>query len=230
MDDSTHLAAQTIVALALTYGVHSTMLIGAVWLAHRLGRITSHALSERMWKLSALLGLATAPLQIMLGLPSLNVTLPVRLSAGNVHLSSVAEQPDPQTHESESGLGTAGPRQIDNQEQHHDLERRVVTSGNTRSLNTEQLHPTETPLSDVHGPGLREGSPSAVSLSDDPIPTPPVRNSLSSASSLDATLSDVAMASPANTQASPTHARHMPSVDARSAATGNRLLVCQSAR
>lgn len=53
--------------LAATYLAHSTLLIGGTWLVVKLCRVRSHALAERLWKLAAVLGLATAPLQIGAG-------------------------------------------------------------------------------------------------------------------------------------------------------------------
>jgi beta-lactamase regulating signal transducer with metallopeptidase domain len=52
--------------LAFTYLLHSTLLLGGAWLIVRKGRVRSEALKERVWKLAAVLGLVTAPLQLLL--------------------------------------------------------------------------------------------------------------------------------------------------------------------
>jgi beta-lactamase regulating signal transducer with metallopeptidase domain len=64
--------------LASTYLLHSTLLLGGVWLIVRPGRIRSEALKERLWKLAAVLGLVTAPLQFVL-----NVSQPFELTWAN---------------------------------------------------------------------------------------------------------------------------------------------------
>ncbi|MBL8848581.1 MAG: M56 family metallopeptidase [Planctomycetaceae bacterium] len=55
--------AANVVALLATYALHSSLLLGAVWLAAALGRLTSAPLLEWLWKLAALVPLVTAPLQ-----------------------------------------------------------------------------------------------------------------------------------------------------------------------
>ena len=62
--------AQAVLALATTYLMHSTILLGGVWLLVRLSRTSSHTLEEKLWKLAAVLGLLTAPLQLSLGWPT----------------------------------------------------------------------------------------------------------------------------------------------------------------
>src|SRR3990172_13082937 len=52
-----------VAALAVTYVVHSTILIGLAWTAIRVFRLTSPALRERLWKGAAVAGLLTTPLQ-----------------------------------------------------------------------------------------------------------------------------------------------------------------------
>jgi beta-lactamase regulating signal transducer with metallopeptidase domain len=59
--------APAIVTLATTYLLHSTLLLGGTWLAVRSRRLRSETLKEQLWKLSAMLGLFTAPLQLGLG-------------------------------------------------------------------------------------------------------------------------------------------------------------------
>ena len=56
-----------VVSLAAAYLVHSTILLTAAWAATKALRIRSHALLELIWKAAAVLGLVTAPLQLMLG-------------------------------------------------------------------------------------------------------------------------------------------------------------------
>jgi len=69
--------AQSVLVVAGTYLLHSTMLLAAVWLVLKLGRVRSHALAERLWKMAAILGLVTAPVQLALGWssPVFDVTL-----------------------------------------------------------------------------------------------------------------------------------------------------------
>jgi beta-lactamase regulating signal transducer with metallopeptidase domain len=59
--------APATLTLATTYLLHSTLLLGGTWLAIRTGRIRSERLKERLWKLSAVLALVTAPLELELG-------------------------------------------------------------------------------------------------------------------------------------------------------------------
>src|SRR3990172_10209485 len=54
-----------VAALAVTYLVHSTILIGLAWTAIRVFRLTSPALCERLWKGAAVAGLLTTPLQFL---------------------------------------------------------------------------------------------------------------------------------------------------------------------
>ena len=55
---------------AATYLLHSTLLLGAVWLWFRLREPTSHALREVVWKLAAVGGIVTASLQLGLQIES----------------------------------------------------------------------------------------------------------------------------------------------------------------
>ncbi|MFO1093142.1 MAG: M56 family metallopeptidase [Planctomycetaceae bacterium] len=64
MPSNPHVAA-TIVALVATYALHSTLLLGGVWLAFAVTRSRSAVLQERLWKLAALAPLLTAPLQLL---------------------------------------------------------------------------------------------------------------------------------------------------------------------
>jgi beta-lactamase regulating signal transducer with metallopeptidase domain len=77
--------------LATTYLLHSTLLLGGTWLAVRTGRIRSEALKERLWKLSAVLALVTAPLQLGLGFspPTLD------LAFGGTSISERLSEPIP---------------------------------------------------------------------------------------------------------------------------------------
>ncbi len=55
-------------AWLLTYAIHSTLLIGAVWLLVRRGVIRSHHLQDTFWKAALLGGLLTATAQTALGI------------------------------------------------------------------------------------------------------------------------------------------------------------------
>lgn len=65
----------------VTYFVHSSLLLGAVWLVHR--RLP--ALSETLWKTALLGGLLTATIQVGFGVESLS---------GTVHLATTTGAPD----------------------------------------------------------------------------------------------------------------------------------------
>ena len=69
--------AQSVVVLAGTYLLHSTVLLAGAWLLVKVGRVRSHVLAERLWKMAAVLGLVTVPLQVVLGWssPIFDVTL-----------------------------------------------------------------------------------------------------------------------------------------------------------
>jgi len=69
--------AQWVVVVAGTYLLHSTILLAGAWLVMRMGRVRSHVLTERLWKMAAVLGLVTAPIQVALGWssPIFDVTL-----------------------------------------------------------------------------------------------------------------------------------------------------------
>ncbi|HET9157846.1 MAG TPA: HEAT repeat domain-containing protein, partial [Myxococcaceae bacterium] len=56
------------VAWLLTYAVHSTVLIGSVWLAERAGLLRSLRLRDLAWRTALVGGLATATLQLAAGL------------------------------------------------------------------------------------------------------------------------------------------------------------------
>jgi HEAT repeat protein len=56
------------VAWLLTYAVHSTVLIGSVWLAERAGLLRSLRLRDLAWRTALLGGLVTATLQLAAGL------------------------------------------------------------------------------------------------------------------------------------------------------------------
>jgi beta-lactamase regulating signal transducer with metallopeptidase domain len=55
-------------AWVLTYALHSTVLIGAVWLFLRLRPKTSHAFRDGLWKLGLVGGIVTAGIQVGFGL------------------------------------------------------------------------------------------------------------------------------------------------------------------
>lgn len=69
--------ASFVVVVVGTYLLHSTILLMGVWLVVRTGRVRSHVLAERLWKMAAVLGLATTPVQLALGWssPVFDVTL-----------------------------------------------------------------------------------------------------------------------------------------------------------
>ena len=56
------------VAWLLTYAVHSTVLIGSVWLAERAGLLRSLRLRDLAWRTALVGGLVTATLQLAAGL------------------------------------------------------------------------------------------------------------------------------------------------------------------
>lgn len=59
-----------IATFAVTYLLHSTLLLAACWVVLKVVRAKSHYLRERMWKLAAVLGILTAASQIALGTAS----------------------------------------------------------------------------------------------------------------------------------------------------------------
>lgn len=59
---------ETLTSFAATYWLHSTLLLGAAWLLLRSGKPDSHFVRERIWKLAATAGLATAAVQLATGL------------------------------------------------------------------------------------------------------------------------------------------------------------------
>jgi beta-lactamase regulating signal transducer with metallopeptidase domain len=54
--------------LLATYFLHSTCLLGAVWIATRFFRLRNGLVVERLWKMAAIAGLITAPLQLAAGI------------------------------------------------------------------------------------------------------------------------------------------------------------------
>jgi len=76
-------------AWLLTYAVHSTLLIGAVWLLVRRGVITSHHLQDTFWKAALVGGLLTATAQTALGIrPAGTVAIqPAAVAAGPTSLA-----------------------------------------------------------------------------------------------------------------------------------------------
>lgn len=59
---------ETLASFAATYWLHSTLLLGAAWLLLRSAKPDSHFVRERIWKLAATAGLATAAVQLVTGL------------------------------------------------------------------------------------------------------------------------------------------------------------------
>ena len=64
MPDSLFALLPHAVTWLATYLLHSTLLLAGTWLALRLFRLQSHALTERLWKLAAVLPLVTTALQL----------------------------------------------------------------------------------------------------------------------------------------------------------------------
>jgi beta-lactamase regulating signal transducer with metallopeptidase domain len=87
MPDNLQTLAPTAMTYLTTYLLHSTLLLVAVWLVVRSLRIQSHALAERLWKLAAVAGLFTTPLQLSLGLSSPLCSIPLDYPA-TAHQSS----------------------------------------------------------------------------------------------------------------------------------------------
>jgi len=90
--------AQSVIVVAGTYLLHSTILLAGAWLVVKIVHVRSHALAERLWKMAAVLGLVTAPVQLALGWssPILDVTLipteNMRYAAGG-EANSAASRP-----------------------------------------------------------------------------------------------------------------------------------------
>src|SRR5688572_10347037 len=61
-----------LVSFAVTYLLHSTIVITVCWIFIRCLRMTSHYLLERVWKLAAVLGMVTAVLQTGAGIAGMN--------------------------------------------------------------------------------------------------------------------------------------------------------------
>jgi HEAT repeat protein/beta-lactamase regulating signal transducer with metallopeptidase domain len=98
-------------AWLLTYAVHSTLLIGAVWLLVRRGIITSHHLQDTFWKAALVGGLLTATAQTALGIRPLGTVAirPVAVATGSAH---AAGTPTP-TPMPERALHRSEPRGFD---------------------------------------------------------------------------------------------------------------------
>lgn len=79
-------------AWLLTYAVHSTLLIGAVWLLVRRGVITSHHLQDTFWKAALVGGLLTATAQTALGIRPLGTIAirPVAMAPGSANAAGAA--------------------------------------------------------------------------------------------------------------------------------------------
>lgn len=81
METSASLAEST-AAWALTYLVHSTLLLGGVYLVTRLRLVSSNELRETLWRVALLGGLATASLPSLAGF---------RPAGGNLELSRIGD-------------------------------------------------------------------------------------------------------------------------------------------
>ncbi|MEX0712064.1 MAG: M56 family metallopeptidase, partial [Pirellulales bacterium] len=75
---------ERLVAILATYWIHSTCLIGGLWICLRWRKVASAANRQAAWKLALTLGLVTAPLQWWMPLTpwSGQLRLPSRLRAG----------------------------------------------------------------------------------------------------------------------------------------------------
>src|SRR5262245_44931309 len=60
----------SVATVAVTYLIHSTLLLTTAWLVIRFTRTQSHALVEQLWKSAAIAGLITATLHLSLGVAS----------------------------------------------------------------------------------------------------------------------------------------------------------------
>ncbi|MBC8291132.1 MAG: hypothetical protein H8E37_12525 [Planctomycetes bacterium] len=67
---------ETVTSFAATYWLHSTLLLGAAWLLLCSAKPDSHFVRERIWKLAATAGFATAAVQLATGLGISLVTEP----------------------------------------------------------------------------------------------------------------------------------------------------------
>ncbi|MEW6746204.1 MAG: M56 family metallopeptidase [Planctomycetota bacterium] len=65
-----------------TYALHSTLLIGGVWLATKVLRAGRESLRDVLWKVALVGGLATATLQVFIGVPPLLGTLALASQEG----------------------------------------------------------------------------------------------------------------------------------------------------
>jgi len=83
------------VAWLLTYAVHSTVLIGGVWLAERAGLLRSLRLRDLAWRTALVGGLVTATLQLAAGLTPFAGTAELRAPA----LPELTAPPAPPTAE-----------------------------------------------------------------------------------------------------------------------------------
>lgn len=86
----------TVLTWVLTYAVHSTVLIGSVWLITSLIPRISLPTKESLWKAALLGALSTATLQTALGIgsPWGNLELPSALDTSPVLLQEVPGEPD----------------------------------------------------------------------------------------------------------------------------------------
>lgn len=82
-------------SFAVTYWLHSTLLLAAAWLMLRTLKPDSHFIRERVWKIAAMTGFITASVQLStgLGIPVLSTTTPTSTS------------PNPTSPDPPAGLG-----------------------------------------------------------------------------------------------------------------------------
>lgn len=96
--------SHVVFSFAATYVLHSTVLLATCWLVIRGARVTSHFLTERMWKLATVLGLVTAVLQIGTGVRPI-IEFAQTASTDTLNDSALIELP-----EQTSSVSTTGSR------------------------------------------------------------------------------------------------------------------------
>ncbi|MBC8351007.1 MAG: M56 family metallopeptidase [Planctomycetes bacterium] len=98
--------AQVVFVLLATYFLHSTCLLIAAWIGTRLFRVRNMLVIERVWKMAAVTGLVTAPLQVAMGIHPV-----VEIAIGEATLSTsestIVDMETPSTHSSITYRATA---------------------------------------------------------------------------------------------------------------------------
>ena len=107
----TRLAA-TATSWLLTYAVHSTLLLGGAWLVSRRLGGRRLAVQETLWKLALVGGLATATLQLGLGVRPLGGAWALDLGAGDpdgLPMTTAATTPMPTSANLAAGPSAMAP-------------------------------------------------------------------------------------------------------------------------